>query len=272
MNKIVSKDNALYKKIKKLGSKKYREAFGEYIVEGPNLISEVIKRNKSLNSVVIREEDISKKEVSSLVNFLKEKKIYSNLQISTIKSDLFKDLSDTVNSQGILGIVEKINLTKDEFIKKIEPTENLLIMDRIQDPANVGAMIRTALGAGYGGIVALKGTADIYSQKVVRACVGSLFDIPIYFAESEQEVFDIVKKTKKKLVTTGFNTDKMYFQVDLSKDIALVLGNEGNGISQSFFENSDMIVKIPMRNELESLNVSVASGILMYETFRRDKI
>ena len=117
----------------------------------------------------------------------------------------------------------------------------------------------------------MKGTADVFSPKTVRAAAGSLFRMPVVFMDSNSELVEFSGAAGKKLVATCFDTERYYFDEDLTKDIALIIGNEGNGISQELMESSDLKIKIPMQGNIESLNASVAAGILMYEAVRGKK-
>ncbi len=268
MKKIEAKTNAFYKEVKKLNKKKYRDLNKQYIAEGPNLVLEAINRELDIDSIIVREEDISNEEISSLVNLFKNK--YTDGKLFLFSETLFKDIADTVTAQGILAVIDKNDFNKDSFVKEIrEHKKNVLVLDRLQDPGNIGAIIRTAVGVGYGAVISVKGTADIYAPKVIRASAGAAFSIPIYFSESAEEVVEILKCADREIVTTGFETSTFYYDVDFKENKALVLGNEGNGVSREFFENSDFIVKIPMENKLESLNAAVAAGVIMYESVRK---
>ena len=114
----------------------------------------------------------------------------------------------------------------------------------------------------------MKGTADVFSPKAVRAATGSLFRMPVVFMDSAHELAEFTRAAGKKLVATCFDTDRYYYDEDLKKNIALIIGNEGNGISGELIEGSDVKIKIPMYGNIESLNASVAAGILMYEAVR----
>ena len=142
------------------------------------------------------------------------------------------------------------------------------MLDRLQDPGNIGTILRTADAAGYGLAVIMKGTVDIFSPKVVRAATGSLFRMPVVFMDSISELVDFSRAAGRKLVATCLNAQSYYFDEDLSENIALIIGNEGNGISKELMESSDIRIKIPMHGNIESLNASVAAGILMYESVR----
>ena len=117
----------------------------------------------------------------------------------------------------------------------------------------------------------MKGTADVYSSKVIRSAAGSLFRIPIIRLDNSEKLLRLVRDNKLSLVATGFDTDNYYFDEKLDSDIALVIGNEGGGISKEIFDAADRIVKIPMCGEIDSLNAAVSAGIIMYESMRQRK-
>ena len=179
---------------------------------------------------------------------------------------LFEQLSQTETSQGIMAIVEKPKLSWEGF-KNIDGG-NFIVLDRLQDPGNIGTIIRTADAAGYKLAIVMKGTADVFSPKVVRAATGSLFRMPVVFMDSVSELMEFTRAAGKKLVATCFDTDRYYYDENLRENIALIIGNEGNGISRELIDGSDLKIKIPMHGSIESLNASVAAGILMYEAVR----
>ena len=118
-------------------------------------------------------------------------------------------------------------------------------------------------------MMTIKGTADLYSPKIVRATAGSLFRMPVYAADSPDEAVEILEAAGKKILATGFDTDPYYYDVDMKKDTGLIIGNEGNGISDELMQQAHKIIKIPMDGEIDSLNAAVAAGILMYEAVRK---
>ncbi|MGF6375289.1 TrmH family RNA methyltransferase [Clostridiales Family XIII bacterium PM5-7] len=254
MNKqISSKDNRIFKECQKLAQKKYRDQEGKYLIEGPNLISEALEHQGDILYVILR-------EGTSMVA--------TALETYVMSQGLFDKLAQTETSQGMLGVVKKPETTLEDLAKIDQHHGNYIVMDRLQDPGNIGTIIRTAEGAGYAAVVVVKGTADVYSPKVIRAAAGSVFRIPIVQVEDNRELLQLVTQMKKRMVVTCLDTDKHYFDEDLTKDIALVIGNEGNGISKELLECAEIKVKIPMNGKLESLNASVAAGILMYEAMR----
>lgn len=257
MREISSQDNRIFKLCEQLSQKKYRDRLGLFLIEGENLLEEAVKNGADIETVLIRpdyEKDLHGLEDKTFV----------------MASRLFDRLAQTETSQGVIAIIKKPEISREEFITDSE-LGNFVVLDRLQDPGNIGTILRTADAAGYRLAIAMKGTADVYSPKVVRAAAGSSFRMPVVFMASVDELVEFTRAAGKKLTATCFDTDCWYYDVDLSHDIALVIGNEGNGISQELIESSDLKVKIPMHGTIESLNASVAAGILMYETMRHGK-
>lgn len=139
-----------------------------------------------------------------------------------------------------------------------------MILDRIQDPGNMGTIIRTADSAGVDAIIALKGCVDIYNPKVIRSTMGSIFDMNIIDA-SQDETVDILKSLDFNIVSSYLNTENFYDKIDYGSKVALVIGNEANGINEELVSKSDILVKIPIYGKAESLNAAISSAILMYE-------
>lgn len=187
-----------------------------------------------------------------------------------LEERLFEQLAQTETSQGLIAIVSKNEVSQTEFYKHVAASKgNVVVLDRLQDPGNIGTIIRTADAAGYCGIVTIAGTGDIFSPKIVRAAAGSLFRVPILTGQNTQETAEGLKAAGKTLISTCFDTDTYYYDVQMKQDTAIVIGNEGKGISDEFLAQSDLKVKIPMEGNIDSLNASVAAGILMYESMRK---
>lgn len=169
---------------------------------------------------------------------------------------------DTENTQGILGVIR----FKE---KKIEHNINhedkfVLILDRIQDPGNMGTIIRTADAAGVDAIIALKGCVDIYNPKVIRSTMGSIFDMKIIHC-TQEECLQELKSKDFKIVSSYLNTENYYHKTKYYERTALVIGNEANGVNNDLINQSDILIKIPIYGNAESLNAAISSAILMYE-------
>ena len=253
MREISSKDNKIFRLCEQLSHKKYRDKLGLYLIEGENLLEEAVKNGAAIKTVLM-----CRDYRGSL--FGTEDKAFC------LSDKLFEQLSQTETTQGIMAIVEKPELSPDLFLDI--GGGNFIVLDRLQDPGNIGTILRTADAAGYELAIVMKGTADVFSPKAVRAATGSLFRMPVVFMDSVDELMEFTRAAGKKLVATCFDTDRYYYDENLKENIALIIGNEGSGISRELIECSDLKIKIPMHGNIESLNASVAAGILMYEAVR----
>ncbi len=254
MREIRSKDNRIVKRCEQLSMRKYRDQFGLYLIEGENLLAEAVKNHARIETVLLREGC--------------QKSLPPQVADRTFLVDarIFDKLAQTVTSQGILAIVAKEAARKEDFINL--PGSNFIVLDRLQDPGNIGTILRTADAAGYKLAILMKGTADVYAPKVVRAATGSLFRMPVVSMASAKELAEFTGAAGKKLTATCLDARRWYYDEDLTHDIALIIGNEGNGISRDLIESSDIQIKIPMQGNIESLNAAVAAGVLMYEAMR----
>ena len=253
MREISSKDNKIFRLCEQLTHKKYRDKLGLYLIEGENLLEEAVKNGAGIKTVLMC------RDYSGSLFGTEDKSF-------CLSDKLFEQLAQTETTQGIMAVVEKPELSPDRFLDK--GGGNFIVLDRLQDPGNIGTILRTADAAGYELAIVMKGTADVFSPKAVRAATGSLFRMPVVFMDSVDELMEFTRAAGKKLVATCFDTDRYYYDENLKENIALIIGNEGNGISRELIEGSDLKIKIPMHGNIESLNASVAAGILMYEAVR----
>lgn len=263
---IQSADNAIYKSTLGLQQKKHREISGQYMIEGPNLLREALENRAELTQVFLREE--MSKQQSELSDLFEE--IQSrDIDVFFLSQKLFEKLCDTKTPQGIMGVVKKPQCSENNFFHQARPTSNVLVLDRLQDPGNLGTILRTADAAGFQGVILCKGTGDIFSPKVVRSAAGALFRLPIFFTNSAEETIRYLRKYKKRILATTLQNSQIYYETDLCENIGLIIGNEGNGICKEFIDGADATIRIPMMDNVESLNAAVAAGILMYEAVRQ---
>ncbi|HFD2044668.1 RNA methyltransferase [Clostridium perfringens] len=254
MLEIESKNNNLFKEIKKLKEKKHRIKSNKYLIEGLRFVEEAIKSKVSIDSIIFTE---SFKEKNPDL-FLK---INENIKLIQMNEALLKQLCSTENPQGVVGVINMQN-------KELKSGELVVLVDKVQDPGNMGTIIRTAHAAGAAGIVMTKGTVDIYNDKTLRSTMGSIFYIPIV----EDDSLDFVKSLKKegyKLVVSSLQGKNNFFEENLQGKVMIAVGNEGNGVSDEVYDIADIKVKIPMPGEAESLNVAVATSIMIYEKIRQ---
>ena len=254
MREIRSKDNKIWKRCEQLTMRKYRDRSGLDLIEGENLLDEAIRNHVRIETVLVRE-DCQKALPPEAAD-----------KAFLLDARLFDKLAQTVTSQGILAVVAKAEVRKEDFIGL--PGSNFIVLDRLQDPGNIGTILRTADAAGYRLAILMKGTADVYAPKVVRAATGSLFRMPVVSMASTEELVEFTRAAGKKLTATCLDAQRCYYDEDLTHDIALVIGNEGSGVAPALIESSELRIKIPMQGNIESLNAAVAAGVLMYEAMR----
>jgi TrmH family RNA methyltransferase len=241
---ITSRTNEKVKQWRKLHTRKGRKQQQAFLIEGFHLIEEAWNSKQKIEQLIVEE-------------FVVLPDWSEKVPVEIVSEEVFASLSQTKSPQGIaaiLSIRENKEVTGDYFI----------LIDGIQDPGNLGTIIRTADAAGMDAVILGKGTVDLYNDKVVRATQGSLFHIPIY----EADLHDEVKRLKQQGVeiwATALDGASLYHEVERPNKVGLLLGNEGAGIQQRHIELADEKVKIPIYGKAESLNVSVAAGILMYK-------
>lgn len=255
---ITSKDNETIKHIRKLKEKKYRDEYGEYIVEGIKLINEAIGEKQNVKTIIIC--DNCDKEA------INQSSMYEVAKLNCVYVDekVFNTITEVKNPQGILAIIEKKNKEK-----QINYNEDIIVvLDDIQDPGNLGTILRTVDSVGLSQIVVSKKSGDIYNSKVVRSTMGAIFRVNVIESENLVDTIKEIKKHKYTITSTTLNTDKSLYDIALKKT-AIVIGNEANGVSKEIQGMSDIKIKIPMLGKTESLNASVAAGVVLYEYVRQ---
>ncbi|MEI3505222.1 MAG: RNA methyltransferase [Bacilli bacterium] len=221
-----------------------------FIVEGYHLVNEASKTNL-LEAIISTDE--------------KELKKINNVRRYLVNDAIINKIATTKNPQNILGIVKMLDHNITNLLPIIKGNKTKLIMlDDVNDPGNLGTIIRTAAGLGYDGIIMSPNTVDLYNEKVIRSTQGVMFKIPIIKANL-QEVIKMLKKEKVFCIGTALTNAKDVKHITKKDKFAICLGNEAKGISKEVLDNMDENVKIAMNNDVESLNVSIAAGIIMYE-------
>lgn len=248
MNTSAQNQNIVF--AKKLLQKKYRDSEGKYLIEGAKLVREALERGLKIDYIIV-----SNSCENKFYALLCETKYF------TVEDNVFKTLTDTVSNQGILAVLTKPKL------KLRPPKSNALILEHIQDPANVGAILRTAAASGYNDVYLIE-CADPYSPKCIRSGMSSQFCLNI-FSATKEEVLANLKDTC--LLVCADMDGENAFSCEITQLHALVLGNEGNGVSEELKSACQKTVSIPMANGMESLNVSVTAGILMYLISNKNK-
>lgn len=260
MQVISSKENEIIKNIKKLKEKKYRDLNNEYIIEGIKVIQEAIQENAKIKQIIICDDCEKNSNISQemMYEIAKYECIY-------VTNKIFTSLTDVKNPQGIMAIVEK-NSSKEE---EIDYNQDVIVaLDDLQDPGNLGTILRTVDSIGINQILVSKGTADSYNPKVVRSTMGAIFRVKIIECEDLEKTLKEIKKHKFEILVTSLQTENSIYDIKYNKKV-IVIGNEANGVEEKIQNMADVKVKIPMLGKTESLNASVATGIILYEYVRQ---
>lgn len=243
MTIITSKANSVVKNTKKLHQKKYRKS--AYLIEGWHLFEEAVQAGVTIEKIF------------TLENYRDQLATFS--QTVWVSEDILLDLADSQTPQGIVAVVQREEVGQADLIQG-----KFLFLEDVQDPGNVGTIIRTADAAGFTGVIVSDKSADIYSLKTLRSMQGSHFHLPIYRMTS-QALLDETKKVAIPVLATTLSKDSVdYRELPSIENFVLVMGNEGQGISPLMAESADQLVHISMKGQAESLNVAVAAGILIF--------
>ena len=249
---ITSKDNKIVKEVKKLKEKKNR--IDKFIVEGIKMVQEAINENAKIEYIIFSNTELEKQ--------IYEIEKYNVLEVS---EKIFQDLSDVVTPQGVLAVIIK-NKEQQEIDYE---QDYILALDGIQDPGNMGTIIRTADSANIKQIIISKNTVDSYSPKVIRSTMGAIFRVNIIETEDLVSTLEKLKNKNFKIITTSLDTKNSIYDINYKKSV-VVIGNEANGVTKEVQNISTSKVKIPMVGKTESLNASVAAGIMIYEYVRQN--
>jgi len=258
MDIIKSKDNNKIKYVRSLSSKKFRDEEDAFIVEGIKFVNEAIKEKADIEYILISESAIGKSEVDELLKFSKD----SFIETIACDDNVFNNAADTINAQGVLAVINKKEYSREEAIKEYKFA---IMCDRIQDPGNLGTIIRTADAFGPAAVILNKGCVDVYNPKVVRASAGAIFRMPFIHADSDSEILEHLRKSGFNIISTVVDSDLSFDDIHQSERICVVIGNEGQGVSQEIINYSHMSITIKMSGRAESLNASIAAGISIYE-------
>ena len=267
IKEITSKDNAIFKLIKSLKIRKYRIREALFVVEGPKQVIEAKSSRYDLKYLVVRQDRLG---------YLKDYDFFDQVdrhdcKVISMDERLFKQISDTENNQGILAVLSYEPLSEKEFMMEAPSDSNMLVLDKLQDPGNIGTLIRTAEGAGFKGVILLKGSGDMFSPKAIRAAGGAMLRMPVIMIDDANSLRRLSNEFSKKLVVTDVESGVAYYDADLSENIFLVMGNEGHGVSKEIMDMADIKINIPTEGFLESLNVATAGAVLMMDSLRQSK-
>lgn len=260
---IRSKNNQVFKFIRSLGRRKFRDLESAYVVEGKIVVTEALEYAKKPLYLVVADSLAGTADGKHIINIALEK----NIKIYRIPDELFVGLSKTEEPQGVLMVLEKQECSWADFANKDQAL--LIVLDGIQDPGNLGTIIRTAVAINADAVILTKGTVDLYNDKTLRSTMGALFRIKLMQALEHEEIIYNCEKLKLPIVVADAKGNTPYFAWDFTKGMALVIGSESQGPSQALSSYAEAKLAIPMPGQIESLNAGVAAGILMFERIRQ---
>lgn len=262
MDFIQSRQNALIKHVRALDNKKYRDTKGQFFIEGINMVEEAIDEDVDIDRILVS-------EVFDWNGFKENRHIdEEKYDVVFLEESLFEYIAKTKTPQGIAAVIDKRSQTLESIFS--DDKYFVAILDGVQDPGNVGTIIRTLDCAGADGVILLDGCADPYGPKALRATMGSIFRVPIYETIDEGKLFLSLKDRDTHIMISHLQGENLFAWNGGYERIALIVGNEGRGVRDELLEHASSLVKIPILGGAESLNASVASGIIIYEIVKKN--
>jgi TrmH family RNA methyltransferase len=263
---ITSKSNPSVKEIRLLKQAKYRQARGEYFIEGVRLVEEALRQSVPVLKIAYSPR-LERTERGAEVLSIARKKI-PEAEWLYLSDEVMETLCDTQTHQGILAVVKKLERRFEELGEK---KEMILLLHELQDPGNLGTIFRLADAGGAGGLILSGETIDPYSPKVVRASMGSLWRVPFLKDQDLGECLVKLRSGGYRILATAVRGAPSFWEVDFSRPTAVLFGQEGAGLPDDLMNAADGLFTIPMAPEVDSLNVAMAAGLVIYEVLRRGK-
>jgi len=260
--KITSRDNSLLRQARAVRDGKVDELI---YVEGLRLAAEALRSKLELEAVIFSEQLASKEKGGATIDEIAK----ASRRVASVSEKLLESISYTKTPQGIVVLAQRPESSEQRLAESLTKNPLLVVLHQINNPVNVGAILRTAEAAGATGIITTQNTSDPFSPKSLRGAMGSAFRLPIWRNASFEEAFEWCRAKEISLVGTDAGANMKHADWDWTKATALVLGPESTGLSEAELKAADQIVSIPMHGAVESLNVSVAAGILLYEATRQ---
>ncbi|SCY13163.1 TrmH family RNA methyltransferase [Butyrivibrio sp. INlla14] len=263
---ITSTSNERVRKVVSLMEKsKARREEDAFVIEGMKMLREA-------PVLQVREVYVTARFLDKATE--EDKEILWRYGAEEVSEDVMKKMAATQTPQGVLAVISQYHYTLEEVIKGYnQDDENarplMLILENIQDPGNVGTMLRSGEGAGVTGIILSKGSADIYNPKVIRSTMGSIFRMPFIYVESVPQVLETLKASGIHTYAAHLKGEKNYDEFDYTKPTAFLIGNEGNGLTKETADAADTYILIPMKGEVESMNAATSAAILTFEASRQ---
>lgn len=251
MEYIQSKDNGTVKHIASLQRKKFRRQYKEYIVEGWRSVLDVLPTGQV--KLIAISDEVHDEEVQAMVDV-------AQCRIVRVAAGLYHTLEETENGQGVLAVVAQ----RSSDISMFRPDACSLLIDEVQDPGNLGTILRTALAAGVTQILLTKGCVDPYNAKTVRSTMSALSKVTLFEQVTVEDIKSLCTTHHLTVYATALDEAEPYRAVDYETPVLLMMGNEGRGVSDEFFALAHRRITIPMYGPIESLNLAVATGLCLF--------
>ena len=261
---ITSKSNPTVREIRLLKQAKYRQACGEYFIEGVRLVEEALRQAVPVLKLAYSPR-LERTERGAEVLSSARKKI-PGAEWLYLSDEVMATLCDTQTHQGILAVLKKEERGFEELGQK---KAMIVLLHELQDPGNLGTIFRLADAGGSGGLILSRGTIDPYSPKVVRASMGSLWRVPFLKDQDLGECLNRLRSRGYRILATAVRGAPSLWEVDFSRPAAVLFGQEGAGLPQDLMKAADGLFTIPMTPQVDSLNVAMAAGLVIYEAFRQ---
>jgi TrmH family RNA methyltransferase len=261
---ITSRDNSLLRHVRAVREGKTTE---HIFVEGLRLCEEVLRSGLAIEAVIVSEELAEKEKWAETVVRLSA----VSQRVAVVSEKLLETVSYTKTPQGIVVLAPRPDTGRQHFANQ-QRDELIVVMHRINNPVNVGAILRTAEAAGASGAIATQNTADPFSPKALRGAMGSAFRLPVWNGPTYEEAITWCREQNVQTICADVHGSASYDEVDWRKPSALVMGPESSGLSAEEIAAASGAVRIPMKESAESLNVAVATGVLLYEAARQRRL
>jgi len=259
---ITSRDNSLLRQVRAVRDGKIEELI---FIEGLRLCEEAQRSKLEIEAVIVSEELMRKERAAAAIEELSR----VSKRVATVSEKLLESVSYTKTPQGIIVLAQRPEASEKRLTASLGVNPLLVVLHQINNPVNVGAILRTAEAAGATGVITTRNTSDPFSPKSLRGAMGSAFRLPIWTSVAFDEVIDWCRNRGILTVCADVEATTSYTSIDWTRATALILGPESTGLTIEELESADQKVSIPMKGDAESLNVSVAAGILLFEAARQ---
>lgn len=261
---MLGKQNPRIKYLRRLSSRRFRDQEGKFLVEGVRFVEEALNSAWPVEMLVYSQKTFETTRGKTLLEIAASR----GVSLIEVEEALFGELAGTDTPQGVLAMVRQ----RGSMLENLETADKpalLVLVDGVQDPGNLGTIVRSADAAGAGGVILIKGTADIYNPKALRATMGSIFHVPVVQGVTADEVMSYLGRREIKTVVGDPRGEKIVYESNLTVPCALVAGGEAGGAGEAVLARASERVRIPMPGRAESMNVAISAAILLYEAVRQ---